>query len=88
MSPNSKNDHDYQFPRVRSTWKPNFAQIGGFLYFGSHFGFKMAAIANQNGRHMVQHILLPVNIHRYCFAMVTKGQNFLNSLRTADLFET
>jgi Ulp1 family protease len=25
--------------------------------------FKMAAIANQNGRHMVQHVLLPVNIH-------------------------
>ena len=23
----------------------------------------MAAIANQNGRHMVQHVLLPVNIH-------------------------
>jgi hypothetical protein len=62
--------------------------------FGDHFGFKLAAIANQrwksirniiiyletkfrsnrrifvlctianqNGRHMVQHILLPVNIH-------------------------
>jgi hypothetical protein len=34
-----------------------------FFYFGGHFGFKMAAIANQNGRHMVQHVLLPVNIH-------------------------
>jgi hypothetical protein len=34
-----------------------------FFYFGSHFGFKMAAIVNQNGRHMVQHVLLPVNIH-------------------------
>jgi hypothetical protein len=74
------------------------------LYFGGHFGFKMATIAkktmdinsqnhnllgkqispksedflfwrpfwiqngrhskpNQNGRHMVQHFLLPVNIH-------------------------
>ena len=33
-----------------------FAQIGGFLYFGGHFRFKMAAIANQNGRHMVQHV--------------------------------
>jgi hypothetical protein len=33
------------------------------LYFGDHFGFKMATIANQNGRNMVQHILLPVNIH-------------------------
>ena len=42
---------------------PNFAQIGGFLYFGGHFGFKMAAIANRNGRNMVQHVLLPVNIH-------------------------
>jgi hypothetical protein len=28
-------------------WKPNFAQIGGFVYFGGHFGFKMAATANQ-----------------------------------------
>jgi hypothetical protein len=63
MAHNSKNDDDYQFARPRSTWKPNFAQIGWFLYFGGHFGFKMAAIANQNGRRMVQHVLLPVNIH-------------------------
>jgi hypothetical protein len=34
-----------------------------FLYFGGHFWFKMATIANENGRHMVQHVLLPVNIH-------------------------
>jgi hypothetical protein len=34
-----------------------------FLYFGSHFGFKMATIANRNGRNMVQHVSLPVNIH-------------------------
>jgi hypothetical protein len=47
----------------QSTWKPKFAQIGGFLYFGGHFGFKMAAIANRNGRNMFQHVLLPVNIH-------------------------
>ena len=40
-------NHGYQFPTSESTWKPNFAQIGGFLYFGGHFGFKMAAIANQ-----------------------------------------
>ena len=46
-----------------SCWKPNFAQIGGFLYFGGHFWFKIATIANQNGRHMMQHVLLPVNIH-------------------------
>jgi hypothetical protein len=26
--------------------KPNFAQIGGFLYIGGHFGIKMTAIAN------------------------------------------
>ena len=50
---------------IKSTWKPNFVQIGGFLYFGGHFGFKMATIANKNGRHMVQHVLLPVNIHFY-----------------------
>jgi hypothetical protein len=59
MAPNSKNDDDYQFARARSTWKPNFAQIGGFLYFGDHF----ESIVNQNSRHMVQHVLLPVNIH-------------------------
>jgi hypothetical protein len=33
------------------------------LYFGGHFWFKMATIANQNGRHIVQHVLFPVNIH-------------------------
>jgi hypothetical protein len=31
MAPNSKNDDDHQFARARSTWKPNLAQIGGFL---------------------------------------------------------
>jgi hypothetical protein len=40
-------NHGYQFPISKSTWKQNFAQIGGFLYFDGHFGFKMAAIANQ-----------------------------------------
>ena len=40
-----------------------FCPIGGFLYFGDHFGLKMAAIANQNGRHMAQHVLLLVIIH-------------------------
>jgi hypothetical protein len=63
MAPNSKTDDGYQFARTKSTWKPNFAQIGEFLYFGSHFGIKMVTIANQNGRHMEQHVLLPVNIH-------------------------
>ena len=29
-------NHGYQFPTLKSTWKPNFAQIGGFLYFGHH----------------------------------------------------
>jgi hypothetical protein len=48
MAPNSKNYDEYQFIRTKSTWKPNFPQIGGFLYFGGH---------------MVQHVLLPVNIH-------------------------
>jgi hypothetical protein len=42
MAPNSKIDDDYQFARPRSTWKPNFVQIGGFLYFGGHF---------ENGHH-------------------------------------
>jgi hypothetical protein len=49
MASNFKNDDEYQFARPRSTWKPNFAQIRGFLYFGGHFGFKMAAIKIQNG---------------------------------------
>jgi Ulp1 family protease len=33
-----------------------------------------AKIANQNGRHMVQHVLLPVNIHFhwYLFIFITK----------------
>ena len=40
-------NHGYQFPTSKSTWKPNFVQIRGFLYFGNHFGFKIATIANQ-----------------------------------------
>jgi hypothetical protein len=40
-------NHGYQFPTSKFTWKPNIAQIGGFLHFGVHFGFKMAIIANQ-----------------------------------------
>ena len=40
-------NHGYRFPTSKSTWKPNFAQIGGVLYFGGHFGFKMAPIANK-----------------------------------------
>ena len=40
-------NHGYQFPTSKSTWKPNLAQIGGFLYSGGHFGFKMATKANQ-----------------------------------------
>jgi hypothetical protein len=51
------------FDSIMSIVVPNFAQIGGFLYFGSHFGLKTATIANWNGRNMVQHVLLPVNIH-------------------------
>jgi hypothetical protein len=77
MAPNSKNDDEYQFARARSTWKPNFAQIGGFLYFGGHFGFKMATIANQNGCHMVQHVLLPVNIHLFTFEFLTIYFDFI-----------
>jgi len=63
MAPNSKNDDGYQFATAKSTWKPNFSQIGGLLYFGGHFGFNMTTIANQNGCHMVQNVLLPVNIY-------------------------
>jgi hypothetical protein len=39
------------------------SKLEDFLYFGSYFGFKMATIANQDGRHMVEHVLLHVNIH-------------------------
>ena len=63
MAPNSKNHDGYQFTKTKSTWKPNFSQIGGFLYFVGHFGFKMATRANQNGRYMVQYVILHVNIH-------------------------
>jgi hypothetical protein len=44
MAPNSKNDDGYQFARTKSTGKPNFAQIGGFLYPWRPFWI-------QNGRH-------------------------------------
>jgi hypothetical protein len=47
------------------------------LYFGDHFGFKMATITNQNGRHMVQHVLLPVNIH--CLGAIIT--NFMEKLQ-------
>ena len=55
MAPNSKNYDGYQFTRTTSTWKPNVPQIGGFLYFGGHFDFKMAAIANQMMKINSQH---------------------------------
>jgi hypothetical protein len=44
MVPNSKNDDDYQFARTMATWKANFAQIGGFLYFGGHFEYHLASV--------------------------------------------
>jgi hypothetical protein len=48
----------YQFATSLSTWKQNFAQIGGFLYFGSHLGFKMATITNRNGRDILSDDLI------------------------------
>jgi hypothetical protein len=52
------------YVRIRSGTKQNIGYCNGeLLYFGGHFGFKMAAIANRNGRNMVQHVLIPVNIH-------------------------
>jgi hypothetical protein len=59
----SKPTIDFNSQHHNLLGKPNFAQIGGFVYFGCQFGFKIATIANQHGRHMVQHVLLPVNIH-------------------------
>ena len=39
--------------------KPKFSQIGGLLYFGGHFGFKMATIAKQTmDINSLHHILL------------------------------
>jgi hypothetical protein len=40
-------NHGYQFPTSKSTWKPNFAQIGGFLYLTAilYLGY------HGNGRH-------------------------------------
>ena len=72
MAPNSKNDDDNQFARAKSILKPNFPEIGGF---------KMAAIANKNGRHMAQHVLLPANIHfhwnLYIFEFLAIYFNFI-----------
>jgi hypothetical protein len=51
MAPNSKNDEGYQFARTKSTWKPNFAQIGGFLYFGDHIGHHSKPTMNINSQH-------------------------------------
>ena len=51
-------NHGYQFPTSKSTWKPTFAQIGGFLYFGGHFGFKMAAIENQRWISIIRNIII------------------------------
>ena len=36
MAPNSKNYDGYQVTSTKSTWKPNFLQLGGFLYFCGH----------------------------------------------------
>ena len=40
-------NHGYQFPTSKSTWKPNFAQIWGFLYLAAilYFGY------HGNGHH-------------------------------------
>jgi hypothetical protein len=51
------------FTGSKTCCETNFRPNQRILYFGGHFGFKMAAIANRNGRNMVQHVLLPVNIH-------------------------
>ena len=48
----ARNNQSPVFDSIMSIVVPNFSQIGGFLYFGGHFGFKMATIANRNGRNM------------------------------------
>jgi hypothetical protein len=40
-------NHGYQFPTSKSTWKPNFAQIGGFLYLAVILYLRY----HGNGRH-------------------------------------
>jgi hypothetical protein len=44
-------------------WIKSRCVVLSIFVFWRHFGFKIAAIANRNGRNMVQHVLLPVNIH-------------------------
>ena len=108
MAPNSKNDDRYQVARAKSTWKPNFAQIRGFLdsKWQPYQTKRWISIRNiiiyleakfrpnrrifvfwqpfwiQNGRHMVQHVLLPVNIHFHwnllIFLFLTIYLNFFN----------
>jgi hypothetical protein len=61
---------------------PNFSQIGGFLYFGSHFGFKMATIANRNGRNMDTPCKYPFPLKSLTifkiFILATNGGHFEN----------
>jgi hypothetical protein len=40
-------NHGYQFPTSKSTWKPKFAQIGGFLYLAAILYLSY----HGNGRH-------------------------------------
>jgi hypothetical protein len=40
MAPNSKNYDGYQFTRTKSTWNPNFPQIGGFCILAAILDLK------------------------------------------------
>ena len=57
------------------------------MCFGGHFGFKMAAIANRNGRNMVQHVLLPVNIHFHWNLFIFEFLTIFLNLYIAGHFE-
>ena len=63
MAPNSKKRWRLSIRKTKIYLETKCCPNRRIFYFGSHFGFKMAAVANQYGRHMVQHVLLPVNIH-------------------------
>ena len=73
MAPNSKKTMmDINSQEQNLLGNQMLPKSGGFLYFGGHFGFKMAAIANQNGRHMEQYVLLSVTIYSYWNLFILK----------------
>jgi hypothetical protein len=46
----------------------------------------MATRANQNGRHLVQHVLLPVNIHFHWNLLIVRLGDICNALRYSNQY--